>query len=93
MRPTVIVWGAPPASEAVLDRLARAGFAVLTPPPHAGPADLETAAGSFPPPVGVAFLEPPGPGLTQTLDARRIPWLPVNGNWDDVPHWFAGRHP
>ena len=89
----MIVWGAPPAPDAVLDRLARAGFAVLTPPPHADSADLRRALASLPAPVGVAFLEPPVPGLSDALDARGIPWLPVNGNWDDVPRWFAGRRP
>lgn len=89
----MIVWGTTPAPDAALDRLARAGFAVLTPPPRAGSADLQRALESLPPPLGVAFLEPPDPDLSKALNAGGIRWLSVNGNWDDIPRWFAGGRP
>lgn len=90
-RPTLIVWGAPAVSDSILDRLARSGLAVLTPPAHATPADLAAALASVPAPVRVAVVDTPGPEVSQTLDARQIPWRRVTSEWDEVPGWFTER--
>lgn len=85
-RPSLIVWGRAPA-EAVLERLARAGLAVLTHSPQAELSDLlllvDTLLGR---PVGVAAAETPGAELTNAMDVKQIPLLAVT-DWDAVPRW------
>lgn len=86
--PSLIVWGRAP-TEAVLDRLARAGLAVLTPSGPASVSDLllliETLRGRA---VGVATGETPGPDLTKAMEMRKIPLLAAT-DWDALPRWFA----
>lgn len=90
-RPTVIVWGKPTPLDSVLDRLARGGLAVLTPPEQATRADLFAVLAHLPAPVRVVFSEIPETDMSKSLDAKEIPWRCVNSEWDDVPRWFAGR--
>ena len=90
-RPALIVWGTSPG-DATLDRLARSGLAVITPPLEVPLDDFldvirEVGLGS----VAFAFTETPEGDLPKALDARAIPWLHVNDNWDDVPRWCAGQ--
>lgn len=87
-RPTLIIWGAS-AHESVLDRLARAGLAILTPPEKATPADLIAALESAPAPVRVAFGEPPTAEVSRILGTKSIPWRQVTSDWDEVPRWFS----
>lgn len=87
-RPSLIVWGRPPA-DAVLERLARAGLAVLTPSPQAALSDLLLLVDTLPgEAVGVAAAETPGAELTNAMDVKRIPLLTVT-DWDAVPRWAA----
>lgn len=90
-RPTLIVWGTRAASDSILDRLARSGLAVLTPPEHATPADLVAALASVPPPVRVALVETPAADVSKTLDDRQIPWRRVTSEWDELPGWFGAQ--
>ena len=87
-RPTLIIWGTP-VQESVLDRLARAGLAVLTPPAHATPADLMAVLENVPAPVRVALGGTPSAEVSRLLDAKEIPWRQATSNWDDVPSWFS----
>lgn len=88
-RPTLIVWGARAPSDSILDRLARSGLAVLTPPEHATPPDLAAALASVPAPVRVALVETPAADVPKILDARQIPWRRVTSEWDELPGWFT----
>ena len=87
-RPTLIIWGTP-VPESVLDRLARAGLAILTPPAQATPADLTAALESVPAPVRVAVGGTPSADVSRLLEAKEIPWRQVTSDWDDVPSWFS----
>jgi len=87
-RPTLIVWGKPVPADSVLDRLARAGLAILTAPEHATSAELLAALEMIPAPVRVAFLETPATDVSKSLDAKAIPWRCVTSEWDEVPRWF-----
>lgn len=87
-RPTLIIWGTT-VREPVLDRLARAGLAILTPPEPATPADLMAALENVPAPVRVAFGGSPSADVSKLLDEKGIPWRRVTSDWDDVPRWFS----
>ena len=87
-RPTLIIWGMP-VPESVLDRLARAGLAILTPPAHATAADLMAALENVPAPVRVALGGTPSAEVSKILNAKEIPWRRVTSGWDDVPSWFS----
>lgn len=87
-RPTLIIWGTP-VQESVLDRLARAGLAILTPPEQATPADLVAALENVPAPVRVALGGTPSADVSKLLEAKEIPWRRVTSDWDDVPSWFS----
>ena len=87
-RPTLVIWGTT-VRESVLDRLARAGLAVLTPPEQATPADLMAALENVPAPVRVALGGTPSAEVSKLLDAKEILWRRVTSDWDDVPSWFS----
>jgi len=87
-RPTLIIWGTT-ARESVLERLARSGLAVLTPPEQATPADLMAALENVPAPVRVALGGTPSAEVSKILNAKEIPWRRVTSDWDDVPSWFS----
>lgn len=89
-RPTLVVWGTPPA-ESILDRLARSGLAVLTPPEHATPADLASALASLPGSVRVALTRSPTADESKALDELPTLWRCVKSEWDELPGWFAER--
>jgi len=84
----LIIWGTP-VQESVLDRLARAGLAILTPPEQATPADLVAALENVPAPVRVALGGTPSADVSKLLEAKEIPWRRVTSDWDDVPSWFS----
>ena len=99
-RPALVVWG--DAADAALDRLARAGFGVVTPSAGVTPDDLLTLVDQLPQgifggtrlsPVGVLLMESaPGAGPGLELEAKGIPWRKGTGSdWDDVVRWFAER--
>lgn len=92
-RPTLIVWGSPAPAESILDRLARAGLAVLTPPERTTPADLVSALASVPAPLRVALVEPPTAEVARSLDVSKIPWRRVTSEWDELPGWFTEPAP
>jgi hypothetical protein len=77
--------------DSVLDRLARAGLAILTPPEQASADALRAVIESVPAPLRVALVETPEADVPKFLDARGIPWRRVSSEWDDVPGWFAER--
>jgi len=100
-RPALVVWGDPQPSDPVLDRLARAGFGVITPSFTGTPPDLATLLDGLPrgalggislTPVGVLCVGTgPGAGLPETLETKRIPWRRADDDWDGIVGWFAER--
>jgi len=100
-RPALIVWGHPAPAGEVLDRFARAGYAVLSPSPDVTADGLlsmldELSRGAFAgtalDPVGLlAVSQAADPGLARTLDKRRIPWHHASTDWDAALRWFTER--
>jgi len=100
-RPALVVWGDPQPGDPALDRLARAGFGVITPSSAATPPDLVSLLEALPrgalggmtlTPVGVLCAGPgPDAGAIETLEAKRIPWRRTDGDWDGIVSWFAAR--
>ncbi|HWZ29375.1 MAG TPA: hypothetical protein VNX15_12480 [Gemmatimonadales bacterium] len=85
----------------ILDRFARAGFAVISPSPDVTASGLlgildglsrGELAGTALAPVGLLSVGPAAdPALAQTLDPRRIPWFHATTDWDAALRWFAER--
>ena len=102
-RPALVIWGEPAPPDSVLDRLARAGFGVISHSPGLTAADLAALVDGLPrgtlggtklAPVGVVCVEPnPAAALIQTLEAKRIPWRQAEDGWDGLVAWFAERLP
>lgn len=101
-RPCLVAWGTPRPADSTLDRLARAGFNVLSPSSEATVHDLillvddlrkrifqwleDTSQGL----AGIACAGTAPEDLSEAMVARKVPILEVT-DWDSVPRWFAGR--
>ena len=100
-RPALIVWGNPAPAGDVLDRFARAGYAVISPSSDVTAAGLVgildglsqgALASTVFDTVGLlAVGQSAPPGLTKALDERRIPWLNATTDWDAALRWFTER--